>query len=309
MSPKQATNIYEPAKLIIEGCLTIGVNIFGLLANSLAINVLFKSRPTNLFNKTLFVLAVFDIIFNVCDTLEIIRSVYYDTQTCNFMPVYQKLHLYLTPQIIRPLRSLAIVASIYTTVVIALERYLAVSKPIITFVGRDEDTWQKLFIRIFPVIALSFSLSLPLCFEFFVDTQCFLCLDHHQVRDLPTEICIHKPKVQAINLKCKGDLISCRNSEIQSTMEAFTKSVNSVLGPSSEMNELDTDCYFRTIAVLQPREFSLYNKTYQILYKNIMLGILTYVVPLLCLFILNWLIYIHIRGRRKVIKDLGKNLN
>ena len=49
------------------------------------------------------------------------------------------------------------------------------------------------------------------------------------------------------------------------------------------------------------------SKAYDILYRNILLGMFTYVVPLVLLFTLNWLIYKHLRGRRKVIKELGKN--
>ena len=59
MSFSEAKEIFEPSKLIIEGFLTIGINVFGLLANAVAIKVLYKTKLSNLFNKTLFILAIF----------------------------------------------------------------------------------------------------------------------------------------------------------------------------------------------------------------------------------------------------------
>ena len=114
MSQKEAEEILEPAKFVVEGILTIGINVFGFLANAMAINILYKTNLTGLFNKTLFILAIFDLIFNTCDILEVIRRLHYDRETCSLMPLHQRLHLYLTPQIIRPLRMFVTIASMYT---------------------------------------------------------------------------------------------------------------------------------------------------------------------------------------------------
>ena len=291
MSREEATKIYEPAKLVIEGCLTIGINIFGFVANLISINVLFRTKLTNLFNKTLFILAIFDLIFNVCDILEIIRITYYDKLSCHFMPFHQELHLYLTPQIIRPLRMFVIIASMYTTVVIALERYLAVSKPIITFVERDEDTWKKLFTRMFPVMIISLILTLPLSFEFYVQSTCFLCLNDRQVAQFEEK---GSCKSNNIELRCENNLMACGNTDIPRSFFTFF-----------EKSSLQRYCYLRMIPILEMRDFRV-DKMYIIVYKYILSGIMTYVVPLISLFFLNWLIYKHLRGRRKAIKGLGK---
>ena len=65
MSLEEAKDIFEPAKLVIEGILLIGINVFGFFANAIAINILYKTNLTSLFNKTLFILAIFDLLFNV----------------------------------------------------------------------------------------------------------------------------------------------------------------------------------------------------------------------------------------------------
>ena len=44
MSFSEAKEIFEPSKLIMEGFLTIGINVFGLLANAVAIKVLYKTN-------------------------------------------------------------------------------------------------------------------------------------------------------------------------------------------------------------------------------------------------------------------------
>ena len=184
MSHAEAEQIFEPLKFVLEECACIGINIFGLIANSIALKVLFKHDLKSLFIKTLFMLAIFDLIFNVCDILETIRLVHYDNKSCLPMPLYQKVHLYLVPQLIRPLRMFVITSSMYTTVVIALERYLAVSKPVTTFVESEESTWKKLFSILAPVMACSLLLTLPLCFEFFIDAKCFQCLNDREVKEL-----------------------------------------------------------------------------------------------------------------------------
>ena len=55
----------------------------------------------------------------------------------------QEAHLYLVPQFLRPLRTFAVVTSMYTTVMIAFDRYFAVSKPLMSFVERDDDNWKS----------------------------------------------------------------------------------------------------------------------------------------------------------------------
>ena len=44
MSQKEAEEIFEPAKFVVEGILTIGINVFGFLANAMATNILYKTN-------------------------------------------------------------------------------------------------------------------------------------------------------------------------------------------------------------------------------------------------------------------------
>ena len=68
---------------------------------------------------------------------------------------------------------MAMVASIYMTVVIALERYIAVSRPISAYVGgRDNEetmaAWLKVLKYVGPVILLSVVINISTFFEFFI---------------------------------------------------------------------------------------------------------------------------------------------
>ena len=65
-------------------------------------------------------------------------------------------------------------ASIYMTVVIALERYIAVSRPISAYIaGGDEDGILKLWLQVFkyvgPVLIFSVVINISTIFEFVVN--------------------------------------------------------------------------------------------------------------------------------------------
>ena len=289
MSYEEAQNIEVPLRFALIKCVSIAINIFGLIANSIAINVLFKHDLKSIFNKTLLILAIFDIIFNACDILEAIRTTHYDRRSCLPMPFYQKVHLYLFPQFLRPLREFASITSMYTTVVIALERYIAVSKPLITFVEREENNWKKVFLRVGPIMVFAFILILPLCFEFFIDPKCTICLNDRMYGTVSMDHCDHSDKIP---VSLPNDTKYCIN------MNMLDKSDESQLSTNYT-------CYGCTIPTLQWTAIRV-NKTHSLVYRIFILNISTYVIPLILLFVFNWLIYNHLKHRREIIKDLGK---
>ena len=174
--------------------------------------------------------------------------------------------------------------SMYTTVTIALERYLAVSKPMYAFVQRDEKTWKKVFCMLGPVMLVSFLLTVPLCFEFFIDHKCTLCFHDKQVGELDMDQCDHN-KIIALN-----DTLSCINRDMAAN--------------SGDQSSTNGSCYVCKIKKMQWTDFRL-DKTYSLVYRTLLLNILTYVIPLIMLFVLNWLIYKRLKERRKIIKQLG----
>ena len=81
-----------------------------------------SKQLSSIFNRILICLAIFDNIFIVCSLLESVRK--------NFDPIHEIIQSYTYAYFLYQLQSVAAVASIFTTVVLALERRLAVSKPI-----------------------------------------------------------------------------------------------------------------------------------------------------------------------------------
>ena len=94
------------------------------------------------------------------------------------------------------------VASIYTTVVIALERYVAVSRPISTYVtaaaGGDEGrvaAWCKVLKYVGPAVLLSAAVNVPTFFEL-----TFLCKKGAESGELFLE-CFQQPNCPNLDLE------------------------------------------------------------------------------------------------------------
>ena len=127
--------LYEAVSWWIEGVIQIVINVIGIIANCVAIPVLLSRKLANVFNRTLAILAVLDAIFNMCDIFESIRI--FHGGEC------RSLHVYLFPYVLYPLQNITMVASIYTTVIVAIERYYAVTRPISAFVDDGGGKWKK----------------------------------------------------------------------------------------------------------------------------------------------------------------------
>ena len=155
--------LYETISWWMEGVIQIVINVIGIIANLLAIPVLLSRKLTNVFNRTLAILAIFDAIFNLCDILESVRM--YHGGGC------RSSHIYLFPYVLYPLQNVTMVASIYTTVVVAVERYHAVTRPLSAFVDDSGGKWKKVLVFIVPVLLFSFVFNIPTFFEFRVETK------------------------------------------------------------------------------------------------------------------------------------------
>lgn len=161
-STKEEYELYDTVSWWMEGVIQIVINIIGIIANFVAIPVLLSRKLTNVFNRTLAILAALDAIFNMCDILESVRM--YHGGGC------REAHIYLFPYFLYPLQNITMVASIYTTVVVAVERYYAVTSPISAFVDDGHAKWKKVLAFIAPVLVFSVIFNIPTFFEFRVET-------------------------------------------------------------------------------------------------------------------------------------------
>ena len=152
----------------LQGVLHICISIAGLIANSISIPVLISKKLKNLFNRTLAILAGFDAVYNLLDLLESIRrNHYYGNDTCGPVPYHESLHKYLYLRILYPLQAIVMMASIYATVIVAFERYFAVSRPISAFVNDGNGSWKKVLTYITPMVIFTILFNMPKFFEFY----------------------------------------------------------------------------------------------------------------------------------------------
>ena len=165
LSADQLHNI-QTIEWWFNSILHITISVVGLVANLVSIPVLLSDRMTNVFYRTLACLAIFDFLYIGCDVLEVIRRGY-KYSVCQGMPIYQIAHYYLFPKFLRPIQHIMMVASIYTTVVVTLERYFAVSKPIIAMIHSGKGRWKTVMAYVLPVSIFSVVFKLPIFFEFF----------------------------------------------------------------------------------------------------------------------------------------------
>ena len=173
--------LYETISFWMEGVIQIVINIIGIIANCVAIPVLLSRKLTNVFNRTLAILAVLDAIFNMCDIFESMRI--------NHGGECRSLHTYLFPYVLYPLQNITMVASIYTTVVVAVERYYAVTRPISAFVDDGGGKWKKVLVFFTPVLIFSIIFNIPTFFEFRV-----------QMTSMPPETCVSSDELSSQNM-------------------------------------------------------------------------------------------------------------
>ena len=106
----------------VGGIAVCCVAVPGLILNLTAICVLSTRVSTkNNFNQLITSLFVFDSIFLLSALIEAFRT--------NFR-LYTRIHVILFPKLLYPIRIVSLTASIFMTVGIAYERYIAIKQPI-----------------------------------------------------------------------------------------------------------------------------------------------------------------------------------
>ena len=140
------------------GAMSIVICLIGLFANTVSIPVLrTKDLYTSTFNRLLIVLAVCDNLYLLFALLESIRTE---------MELSTDIHTMVFPYAFYPLHNIMLVLSIYMTVILAMERYRAISKPIdyhtIIVSGKQ---WQRVFHYVVPVVIFSVLFNMPKFFE------------------------------------------------------------------------------------------------------------------------------------------------
>lgn len=150
--------IYANFAWWLEGFGQMTIGGIGFLANCVAIPILGSKEMSSMFNRLLTCLAIFDNIFIVCSVLDGIRKHIRSTQV----------HEYLFGYFLYQFHNMIMCCSTYITVVLALERYRAVWRPIEYHnnVNSSAHPWRRVFKSyIVPVIGFSVVFNMPKFFE------------------------------------------------------------------------------------------------------------------------------------------------
>lgn len=142
----------------LEGIGQMTVGGIGFLANCIAIPILGSKEMSSMFNRLLICLAIFDNVFIICSLLECVRKHIVSTQV----------HEYIFGYFLYQFHNMIVCCCTYMTVVLALERYRAVWRPIEYHnnVNSSPHPWRRVLKSyIIPVVLFSVLFNLPKFFE------------------------------------------------------------------------------------------------------------------------------------------------
>ena len=119
--------------VIVEGYGTIGLATLGVCANILAIAVFCNKSFKSNFNNLLIALAVFDLLFLVVCITESVRRAFEDpvANSTSLNGLATQVHHHLFPYFLYPLHNILLTCSIFMTISISIERYLAIFHPLV----------------------------------------------------------------------------------------------------------------------------------------------------------------------------------
>ena len=148
---------------LLEGLFQMMISSLGLLTNTVSILVLQRrALRKNVFNQLLVVLAVFDLVYCTTTLLESLIRL--------GMPSY--VYNIFFPHLIYPVNSIVMTGSIYMTMAIALERYLAVHQPMFrvpnqfSAITNDSSLRRKQLRQyVVPITLFSVIFNIPKYFE------------------------------------------------------------------------------------------------------------------------------------------------
>ena len=138
--------LYGTLSLVISGYGNIVLAVFGIIANILAICIFSKKSFKSNFNNLLIALAVCDLLFLFLSIAESTRSTFQEHRSNSSSVAGQVtfLHHLLFPHLLYPLHNILLSASIFMTVSISIERYLAIFHPL---VYRNRQERKNFFIK------------------------------------------------------------------------------------------------------------------------------------------------------------------
>jgi len=170
---QQELDLLHQINLYLGGHATLIVAIVGIVANTLAIAVFCRRGFKSNFNNLLIALAVFDLFFLVTMITESIRNNFESRfgDPTTFGGKLTQIHHHLFPYFIFPVMNILLTSSVYMTVSISVERYVAIFYPLVYKARSQGRTCggSSLSWHIIPVLLISILVNIPTFFSSQVD--------------------------------------------------------------------------------------------------------------------------------------------
>lgn len=148
---KMDDHFSESFRFWTEGVIQIVIATIGLLLNAVGVLVLLKKSMRNSFNILFLALVLFDSLFLIMSIQSSIR-------------IHKEFHIHakLIVSIFYPLHSISLAGSIYMTMAIALERYLALRNPYGYLIAMEKPNAliKRVLAYVLPVILLAILINI-----------------------------------------------------------------------------------------------------------------------------------------------------
>ena len=142
---------------LLDGVFRFIISSLGICGNAASIFILTRRELHGFFNQLLVVLVMFDLVYLITTMLESMVK----------LGIESDIHTYLFPYLLYPLNAISMMGSIYMTMAVGLERYIAVYHPIeYSMVANDVSSHTKRLIKyVAPITLFSIFFNIPKFFE------------------------------------------------------------------------------------------------------------------------------------------------
>ena len=144
---------------LLEGVLQFIISCLGILGNTVSLYILTRKELHSFFNQLLTGLVIYDLVYLLTMMLGSLRK----------FGVQSDLHIVLFPYVLYPMNAISMMGSIYMTMAVGMERYIAVYQPMeYSRVANDASAHTKrLLTYVLPITLFSVFFNIPK----FLDSQ------------------------------------------------------------------------------------------------------------------------------------------
>ena len=142
---------------LLDGVVQFIISLLGIFGNAASIFILTRKDLYSFFNQLLVVLVTYDMIYLITTLLESMVKLGFEYD----------IHTYIFPYLVYPLNAISMMGSIYMTMAVGFERYIAVYHPIeYSIVANDASSHSKRLLKyVAPITLFAIIFNIPKLLE------------------------------------------------------------------------------------------------------------------------------------------------